>query len=642
MMQLISCRIEGLPGFASLELLDLSSVTALIGPNGAGKSSLLRALHLALAILSEATLCDEMPKHDAWERFVRGTLRFRRADAQPFQRFREHLGETFEELEVDIECDRGKFVLRRIRNGERSLEFTGTPETRAKLTQAEAAVAQVQTRLKDAQQAAKTVPPNQRAQAQGKVTELATSLEQHEQVLVRAQVVTASASGSQEPLTLDRADVDAFWSDCAFPMPVYIPPRQSPEIAIPALINELMNLKKGRKPAHSDYLGATARLSHLLQSDVDVSDVGGKESLHINGVNYKHASSGTETTLAFFALTRLGQPDALVLWDEPENGLHPTRRSRLLALMFADPRQYLLATHASEMAPVFSPHGRVFRCNSVYEESDAGVRLSVHAVAGRRDAFSALEALGVHPARTLFTANVAIWIEGPTELVFYRHWLGHRLTDHGLQEGFHYTYMQYGGALISYLEAADEGCVESTFDLLSLCRHPVILLDSDLRSDPGEHPPSSFLKPGAVRLLSQVEKLNSARPSAALLEWTAGRELENYLPARALLHAVRSVWRDASKYAAVLTEAACTVSQYGSFYEHFGSHLIAEEVTSVDKRDTSKSLPKGRTVWGPPNKVEMMRAALATPSLQESELRWDCVDHLSRLESFVVAKCSLE
>jgi hypothetical protein len=44
--------------------------------------------------------------------------------------------------------------------------------------------------------------------------------------------------------------------------------------------------------------------------------------------------------------------------------------------------------------------------------------------------------------------------------------------------------MQYGGALIAYLSVVDAVHVESTFDLLSLCRNPVLIVDSDLREDP--------------------------------------------------------------------------------------------------------------------------------------------------------------
>lgn len=57
--------------------------------------------------------------------------------------------------------------------------------------------------------------------------------------------------------------------------------------------------------------------------------------------------------------------------------------------------------------------------------------------------------------------------------------------------------MQYGSALIAYLSVVDAAHVESTFDLLSLCRNPTIIVDSDLRGDPMGRAPEQWLKPGA-------------------------------------------------------------------------------------------------------------------------------------------------
>ncbi|WP_437949825.1 ATP-binding protein [Sorangium sp. So ce296] len=639
MMQLTYCQFEGLPGFKTLVLGDLVALTALVGPNGAGKSTILKVLDLALTILHMETLCDELPKHDTWQRFTRAQLRFRAPVRTKFERFGEHLGESFNEIELHIECTGSIFVLRRVHSDGRTIEFAASQNTRTRITQQEAVVAQTQNRLKDAQQNATQGNANQRAQVESQVNELTKVLERQKRDLEQSMPVKAKVSGSETPVSFSRPEVDKFWTSLLFPAPVYVPPRKSPDVAIPALISELMKLKKGRRHHFAEYSAVTARLSHLLQADVDLSDIDGRESLHIDGVPYQNASSGTETTLAFFGLTRLGKRNCLILWDEPENGLHPTRRARLLDLMFADGRQYVLATHASELAPIFSSQGKAFRCSSDYDRESLSIRLSVQHVANRRDAFSALEALGIHPARTLFTANVVIWVEGPTELIFYRHWLNARLSERKLVEGFHYTFMQYGGALISYVSAADESQFESAFDLLSLCRHPVILLDSDLRVEPAGMAPDQFLKSGATRLYKQIVDLNSKRPGAALLLWTAGREIENYLPTRAVLHAVRTLWADSAKYASELADEGFSVTQYDAYHETLAAHLIAKGVTDDNKRDLARPLAKGRSVWGSANKVEMMRAALRMPGFAEHELQWNCSEHLAQVEEFVVASC---
>lgn len=640
MMRLTQCKFEGLPGFKTLHLGDIDAITTLIGPNGAGKSSILRVLHLAISIVNRETIYDNLPEHNTWHRFTAATLRFRSNTPKPLGHFAEHLGETIDEVEIEIKCDESTFLLQSVRCGDRAMKFSQPQSTRTAIVQYEDAVAQTTSQLN----ALSSSRSNQMTQEQRnhhlqQTEQLNKELEQQKLELTTKDAVIAQVSNSETSLQFTFREINVFLADFEFPSVVYIPARQSPDIAIPMLIGELMKLKKGRKNQFAEYTDATARLNHLLQADVDLSEIDGQEELHINGVPYQKASSGTETTLAFFGLTRLGEPNCLILWDEPENGLHPTRRSRLLDLMFNDKRQFILATHASELAPVFNSRGSVFQCSSFYDSNDFNVRLSVQRVANRRDAFVALEALGVHPAKTLFTTNVVIWVEGPTELFFYRHWLGARLTKHNITEGFHYTFMQYGGALISYLSAADECQFESTFDLLSLCRHPVIIVDSDLREAPDDRTAQDFLKPGAARLLQNIEELNKQRPNAALFRWTCGREVENYLPVSAIVHAIRTLWKDAANYPDLFKENEFTIEQYDSYHSAIADYLIKSDVTNENKTNPTDPLAKGKSIWGPNNKVEMMRCALTSASLTEAQLRWNCTKLLDSLEQFVLLKC---
>jgi hypothetical protein len=450
--------------------------------------------------------------------------------------------------------------------------------------------------------------------------------------------VAAQLSNAETPIGLKRDEVDAFFGGFELPILQYVDARQLHEKAIPALITKLLKEKKGRKQSHSLYAEAMARLSHLLQADVDVSEVDGKEELHINGVPCQRASSGTQISLSFFGLTRLGEPGRIIVWDEPENGLHPTRRVRLLDLMFSDGRQFVLATHAAEFAPVFSDNGKVFRCASTYDVDSTEVKLSVGLVADRRGAFEALEAIGVHPARTLFTANVVIWVEGPTELLFFRHWLTPRMRKRNLVEGFHYTFMQYGGALISYLSIADKAQLESTFDLLSMCRHPIVVVDSDLRSEPKDDLPGNFLKKGAAYLLGEIDKLNAERPCAALFLWTAGREIENYWPESAIWHAIESLWKGYKNHRESLQRKPLVVGSYDSYYRALEDHFV--ELNVVDSNgDDLTGVPKGRSIWGAANKVEMMRSALTMQGLTEADLKLDCANRLAEIERFVAAIC---
>jgi energy-coupling factor transporter ATP-binding protein EcfA2 len=605
-MLLKHCDFEGLPGFARLTLPNLDSLTTLIGPNGAGKSTILRALHLALRVLERKTLCDDMPQAEPWDRCQAVTLRFGPDREYATSGLAEHLGATIsEEVELRIECDASKFCIRRLRCDARVIEFTGDPPTKKQIQTSEEQVQSAQANLKRAKERPPQVqqkPPERGARIQKAEQDLETAK------LARATVegVSAVVSESGVAISLKRTDVDAALGGLLLPTVIYTGPRQSPEAAIPELIKKLMQLKKGQVRQVRAYDAAVKRLGHLLQAEADLFEANGKEELHVNGVPYQQASTGTETTLAFFGQTELQRPDCIILWDEPENGLHPTRRIRLLDLMMGDTRQYVLASHAAEFAPVQRNKGKV--------PETVQVVLSLAEIATRRDAFSALEALGVHPARALFTANVVIWVEGPTELLFFQHWLTRRLKSQNIIEGFHYTFVQYGGSLITYLAVADDAAINSFIDLLSICRHPVVIVDSDLSAPPSSANPQEFLKPGAARLHEEISRHNEGRSGSALFEITAGREIENYLPEAALWHAVEGVWTSYSTHKEALHGANLSVGQFDSYDDALDRHFVATCVTDV--RSDGLSLAKGRTCWGSKNKVEMMREALTMEDLR--------------------------
>ncbi|WP_081771853.1 ATP-binding protein [Paraburkholderia nodosa] len=645
MMRLFHCEFQGLAGFSELDLDNLKDLTIFVGPNGAGKSTILRVLRLAFEILNRKTLCDIPPSHRAWDRFEVATLRFRSGVISLPPKFAEYLGVS-DEIVVDIVCNESQFIIQRICCGDNEMQFAQPQITKTKISEHIKGIENLEEQkielakrrhTQQAQQAPQT--PQQIQQLNTQIAAAEENLRQQNAQLGVLRSVPVQL-GSGETLILERDEVDSLLESLEFPQVQFVDTQLLHEEAIPKLITELLREKKGRKAQSQQFAETMNRLSHLLQSDVDVSEEEGHADMHINGVPYARASSGTQITLSFFGLTRLGEPGCIVLWDEPENGLHPTRRARLLNLMFADGRQFVLATHAAEFAPVFSENGKVFRCDARYDEQSTEVSLTVEHVADRRDAFLALEALGVHPARTLFTANVVIWVEGPTELLFYRHWLNPRMRAQGFIEGFHYTFMQYGGALISYLSIADDAQLESTFDLLSMCRHPVIIVDSDLKEDPNGRPPSDFLKKGAARLLSEVNKLNQERPGAAMFDWTEGREVENYLPESAIWHAISSLWKGYQDYSEKLQSVPLIIGQYESYEESLTKHFCDLHVTDASENNESDRRAKGRSIWGAGNKVEMMQKALTAPNLVEATLNWKCANRLAKMEAFISNVCA--
>jgi len=643
MLRLTGCAFEGLKGFEKLELTELDAVTTLIGPNGTGKSTILKVLYLALTILSNKTLSDKLPTHEPWHRFSKATLNFLSTNAIPLQHFAEKFDQSAVHIKVEITCTETEFRIETVGLDEIIMISPANVATKSRLRALKQQVAEIKKNIEELDKTAASHQqhPNmhqQVMQLRGQVTTLKSDQSKVEQELDSLNSVSLAFSNSNDPsetnesLESDRSDVDSFLGELHFPPVRHIDTGPTQGNLIPDLINLLLTQKKGNWKESAKYSSAMKQLGHILQSSADVYEEGANSLMNINGVSYEKASTGTHATLSFFGVTKLEGSDSLILWDEPENGLHPTRRSRLLELMFEDGRQFVVASHASEFAPVFFKKGKVFRCDSDFDQETEAVKLKAIHVADRRDAFAALEVLGVHPARTLFTANVVIWVEGPTELLFYRHWLNPRLDKHGLHEGYHYTYMQYGGALIAYLSMADDKQFESTFDLLSISRHPVILADSDLRHDPGEEQPQKYLKVGAFRLLEKVEKMNKARPDAGIFQLTTGREIENYLPSAAIHHALRLVWKESEKYRDLFNVDKFEVGQYEAFDEAIKTYLL--DLNLKDK----EGKPLGRSCWN--NKVLMMEHALKFNGLAEDKLSWGCSAKLKEVEDFILRKCT--
>lgn len=295
--------------------------------------------------------------------------------------------------------------------------------------------------------------------------------------------------------------------------------------------------------------------------------------------------------------------------------------------------------------PLIRDKVQIIRCEGEFLAEQTRVQLSTHPVENRRDAFTIAERLGLNPATTLFTANVVIWVEGPTERLFLRHWLPKRLEEKKIYEGFHYTLMQYGGGLISHLDACDDADAVAAFDLMSICRYPIVLVDSDLTESSENRNRSDILKPGAKRLASQIDRLNERRPNAALFLCTWGREIENYLPPKAIAHAVKTLYSYDEKEAEAIKLETTPFPRFEHYYDFIEKELVAvgivADVEQNENGEDRKPKAKGRGKWGEKKKVNFMRTALACPDLGERDLQGDAIGLLDQIAAHIERHANL-
>lgn len=213
--------------------------------------------------------------------------------------------------------------------------------------------------------------------------------------------------------------------------------------------------------------------------------------------------------------------------EEPENNLHPSLLRRLLDFLAdqRDEHQFTLfiTTHSASTIDWATRRNdsQIIHVRSDGKESKADIALEYY------QHCDILDDLDIR-ASDILQSNGIIWVEGPSDRIYVRHWLN-LFSDGKLKEGVHYTIMFYGGKLLSHLHGLSPDERDEQISLLKINRNAAIIIDSDRKKTTStDRTPPRDINETKRRIEGEFSKFNG-------FVWiTKGKEIENYTPEKTL------------------------------------------------------------------------------------------------------------
>ena len=204
-------------------------------------------------------------------------------------------------------------------------------------------------------------------------------------------------------------------------------------------------------------------------------------------------------------------------FEELENNLHPALQRKIF--------DYIYEYAVEHDAHIFLTTHSHIAINAFYDKENAtiyhivkeGKHSNIKRIESYLDKAEILDDLDVR-ASDLLQSNGIIWVEGPSDRIYIKKWLG-VFCNNQYVEGKHFQFLYYGGRLLSQYSAQEE---TELINIITTNRNAAVIMDSDKRYQ-GESVNST-----KMRIREEFDHLG-------MFSWiTKGKEIENYIPKEAI------------------------------------------------------------------------------------------------------------
>jgi putative ATP-dependent endonuclease of the OLD family len=235
--------------------------------------------------------------------------------------------------------------------------------------------------------------------------------------------------------------------------------------------------------------------------------------------------SGIKTVLLVLLLTNVVPKieqneikDYVFALEELENNLHPSMQRRLYKYLheFALRNDCILfiTTHSNIVIDLFS----TLKNTQLFHIQQENLKTSINSAVLDTELKGILNDMD-YKASDILQSNGILWVEGPSDRTYINKWIAIANNGVPLIEGYHYSFMFYGGRLLSHISFENDFLTNDLISLLRLNRNAFVIIDRDGKS--------INAKLNATKERIQVEIGENV--------WiTKGREIENYLTKRNL------------------------------------------------------------------------------------------------------------